>query len=274
MSSSSLSNMTLRSIYIVRHGYRSDWLPYTVAPLTGIACDPPLAPHGVDQATELGEYLHDQAIPKPQLIFSSPFYRCVETANPAANRLHIPIFLEQGIGEWFKKNRGPIPDPPSLRILSTFFPTLSGDWYDNSDVIADPTGEDEVDIFHRCQAFWKSFIPKVEEQYPEVESIMLVSHAATKIALGMALLGYDNAHQFLKPEHGGDGKNLRIDASTCSLDSYVMDPVKKQWGVNFTGNTEFLTNGGEMGWHFATSKFVAGSKEEIEERKKNSLDPC
>lgn len=288
--------MTLKTIYIVRHGYRSDWLAEDeIVYPTGIECDPALAPHGVDQAKELAVYFNNnsnttttnttidgkeskgsssnnqqkQPKPKPQLIFSSPFYRCVETAYPTAQALHIPIFLEKGLGEWYKPHRGVIPKPPTIKQLSKFFGDSLSDAWQWDTVVPSLDGEDETDIFHRCQLFWQKFLPKFEQQFPEVETIMLVSHAATKIALGMALLGYQSTRQYIKPEHGGDGETSRIDASTCSLDSYHYNKQDHKWNVNFVGNTDFLSSGDEMGWHFATSRFVAGSKEDIEARKSN-----
>lgn len=266
------SRMTLRSIYIVRHGYRSDWLGYPVKPPTGFMCDPLLAPHGVDQAKCLGQFFKNEAEPKPQIVFASPFFRCVETGYPTSQALHIPIFLEKGVGEWFKPHKG-VPKCPTYDSLKPFFSTLSDEW-DWETVVPSLEGEDENDIYERCKHFWVEFIPKVERLYPEVELVLLVSHAATKIALGMALLGYNDTHELLKPEHRAGGLETRIDASTCSLDSYVLDSANKKWSVQYTGNTSFLPAGKEMKWHFATLRFVAGLKEELEERKKREQSSC
>lgn len=259
--------MTLRYIYIVRHGYRADWMPKPLPNPTGISHDPPLAPTGVLQSKELADFISHQDI-KPSLIFTSPFYRCVETASPTSRELHIPIFIDSGLSEWFKKNRGPIPNPPSYKQLKSFFPTLSDEWEWNKCVVPNLEGEDEHDIFVRCSEFWQAFIPRVEAQFPHVESILLVSHAATKIALGMTLMGYTKSSQFIGEEHGGDGVSTTLDACTCSLDLFEK---KLLWKINFSGNTGFLSSGKQMGWNFKTSKFVAGSKEDIAERRKKGL---
>ncbi|OUT21809.1 hypothetical protein CAS74_002788 [Pichia kudriavzevii] len=267
--------MTLKTIYIARHGYRSNWLPLPeqIPPPTGIDSDPPLAPHGVKQAQELAGFitkdLPQKNLPVPQMIFSSPFYRCIETINPTAEALHLPIQLERGLGEWFKPHRKIVPVPADHLTLHKFFNTVPSemDWLWDT-VIPSLEGETEEEIFKRCQVFWSKFIPKFESIYPNVECIILVTHAATKIALGMALAGYSNVRDFLTEKDGGDGKTTRIGGSTCSLDGYAKSSNGDTWNLFMNAETSFLSCGAEMDWHFATSQFEAGSKEDIEYRKK------
>lgn len=68
--------MVVNTIYIARHGYRSNWLPEGPYPdpLTGIDSDVPLAEHGVQQAKELAHYLLSLDN-QPEAAFASPFYR-------------------------------------------------------------------------------------------------------------------------------------------------------------------------------------------------------
>ncbi|ODQ46909.1 hypothetical protein PICMEDRAFT_33339 [Pichia membranifaciens NRRL Y-2026] len=265
--------MTLKTVYIVRHGYRSNWLPLEqqVAPPTGVDSDPPLAPHGVDQAKELAVFLsRDLAarqLPVPQMIFSSPFYRCVETIHPTAQALGLEIHPERGLGEWFKPNRQVVPVPVDHAMLHTFFETVPSDmdWLWDT-VVPSVKGETEESIFQRCQTFWARFIPKFEQKHPDVECIVLVTHAATKIALGMALAGYGSTREFLTEKDGGDGKTTRIGGSTCSVDAYRRNVAHNTWNMFMNAETSFLSLGPEMDWHFATSQFEAGSKEDVEYR--------
>ncbi|KAH3668454.1 hypothetical protein OGAPHI_002208 [Ogataea philodendri] len=253
--------MTITTIYIVRHGYRENWLPKEVqrdSPMGDNESDPLLAAHGVEQAVELGQYLSQEVDPKPQLIFSSPFYRCVETIQPTAKELGLSIFLDRGIGEWYRPNRPTIPEPANIAVLSQYFQDLSDKWPPDT-VVPSDKGEEEDELMQRCREFWTKFIPKVESQFPKASSIILVTHAAVKIALGMTLLGYTNTREFLKPEHGGDGVSTRIHASTCSLDCYKSSGAG--WTMVMNGNTQFLTGGPEMNWHFATAQFEAGNLE-------------
>jgi broad specificity phosphatase PhoE len=39
-------------------------------------------------------------LPTPELVFSSPFYRCVQTAAPTARELGVEVRLEHGVQEW------------------------------------------------------------------------------------------------------------------------------------------------------------------------------
>jgi transcription factor C subunit 7 len=70
---------------------------------TGIPTDPALAAHGVEQAAELAEFLC--AIEPPvDRIYSSPFYRCLQTLKPTTERLFKEgrgggkIRIDRGIG--------------------------------------------------------------------------------------------------------------------------------------------------------------------------------
>lgn len=71
------------TLLLVRHAValrRKDWTkPDSLRPLT---------PHGYDQAEHLPAALADFAIDR---ILSSPFVRCIETVEPMALRLGLPI---------------------------------------------------------------------------------------------------------------------------------------------------------------------------------------
>ncbi len=53
---------------------------------TGIPSDPALASYGVDQAKQLAAKLVTLK-PPPNMVYSSPFYRCLETLKPAVGEL-------------------------------------------------------------------------------------------------------------------------------------------------------------------------------------------
>ena len=40
-------------------------------------------------------------LPTPELVFSSAFYRCIQTAGPTARELGVEVRLEHGVQEWF-----------------------------------------------------------------------------------------------------------------------------------------------------------------------------
>ncbi|GMM30711.1 hypothetical protein DAMA08_034560 [Martiniozyma asiatica (nom. inval.)] len=261
--------MALKIIHTVRHGYRSNWLPPNeqIEPYTGIDSDFPLAPHGIDQSHELAAHISSMKDGhKPQLIFSSPFYRCVETITPTADILDLAIHTDRGIGEWYKPGRPVIPQPADHSVMHEFFPRVPNSMIWEWDaVIPNPQGETEVEIFERCKKWWDWFIPKFESEHPEITSIILVTHAATKIALGMSLLGYSSVRDTLLEKHGGDGGSIKLGGSTCSIDTFSRE-FDGDWSLSKNADTSFLKSGAEMDWHYITSQFEAGSKEDIEYR--------
>ncbi|CAR26440.1 ZYRO0B09746p [Zygosaccharomyces rouxii] len=264
--------MVVRTIYIARHGYRSNWLPQGPYPLppTGVDSDVPLAKHGIDQAKELAHYILSLGN-QPEMIFSSPFYRCIETSEPIADILELPINVDAGLGEWYKPDREVIPVPAPLESLENFFPQkLNKNW--ESSVIPSDKGETEEELYLRCKNFWPKFISRVEKDFPNIETVLLVTHAASKASLGMNLLGFSNWREPLDE----DGNIIR--SGSCSLDKFELVPStsdegeetlpfeSRQWRMTMNGNTEFLTKGEEMNWDYRNA-FEAGSDADMKLRR-------
>ena len=253
--------MTLRTIYIARHGYRSNWIPPPHPPNpTEIDSDHVLAPHGEDQARELAQHVVSLA-EKPQFLVSSPFYRCVQTFAPLAAKLGVKIAIDRGVGEWFKRDRGVVPIPASYDTLGQFFANVIGSdaLWDGSGVVPSAEGENEADVFARCGAFWNAFMPKFEAEYPDVSTVIIVTHAAIKIALGMQLLQKLSVHDDVE----FDGQRTKLRAGACSLDKYTYEDGV--WTLRENGRTDFLADGEEMDWNF-DAKFEAGSDDDIRAR--------
>lgn len=258
--------MTLQNIYIARHGYRWNWMPKPHPPNpTGVDSDPPLAPHGVEQAKQLAGYLNGlKDLEKPQFIISSPFYRCVETGKPVSESLNAPIVIDRGVGEYYKRGRPVIPEPANYSTLNKFFPDLlveESEWPRDSAIGIVPSleGESPEEIFDRCVLFWQKFVPIFEERYPKISNVLIITHAATAIALGMALLEKLSVFDYVNEE---DKSYLR--AGAASLSKYEREGT--HWNLTMNGNTEFLPKGEEMNWNFH-SGFEAGSDEDIKNRK-------
>jgi transcription factor C subunit 7 len=69
---------------------------------TGIPTDPPLTSKGVQQSKELADYL-SSIEPPIDVIYSSPFYRCLQTLKPFTDRYFADgkarkIRIDRGIG--------------------------------------------------------------------------------------------------------------------------------------------------------------------------------
>ncbi|KAH8102625.1 phosphoglycerate mutase-like protein [Cristinia sonorae] len=182
----------VETIYIARHGYRLNWDTTSWKSVTGLPRDPPLAAFGVTQAEELAA--HFASLPKverPTAIFSSPYYRCVQTSKPVSKALGVPIFVEHGLSEWYSPaapRTGLHPRPGSPTSLRKYFTEIDDSWQP----IYYPSrkGEDVEQCHHRAGQCVKAIVEDLERRFPgKHQRILLVSHAATIIAVVRELVG-------------------------------------------------------------------------------------
>lgn len=87
----------MRSIWLVRHGNRLDFIQPGWFEQADRRYDPPLCPAGHRQARELSQCLLAKPI---EHIFVSPFLRTLQTADYFAAAADLPMKLETGLGEW------------------------------------------------------------------------------------------------------------------------------------------------------------------------------
>ncbi|EEH34287.1 phosphoglycerate mutase family protein [Paracoccidioides lutzii Pb01] len=180
---------------------------------TGIPVDPTLTGPGVRQSQELAAHLNsDEFSPKPCRVYSSPFYRCLQTIQPTVEALKarqererkacvdLDVRMENGLGEWFGSSSfftHPAPAPPeTLRIL---FPTLLNSQYEPH-VYPSPNGETIAILHDRIATTLQTIIAQVDAELDEFErdnpaeqkksrAILICTHAAPLIAIGRALTG-------------------------------------------------------------------------------------
>lgn len=225
------------TIFITRHGYRSNWLKDVPVPPppTGIDGDPVLAPHGEEQAQQLAVYVSGLQ-PTVQRIYSSPFYRCVQTVQPSAKLLKLQIYPETGVGEWYHRDRETKPQAASNETLHDFFPEVKADY--KRLVPVDPKGETIEQLHERTIEAVKVLVNDLKNE-PDVETILICTHAATKIALGRALTG---------------DSELDIRTGVCSMDKYVIktgtEGMPGEWTQEMNGEASYLEDGEEMHWSF------------------------
>jgi broad specificity phosphatase PhoE len=87
----------MRSIWLVRHGNRLDFIQPEWFETADRRYDPPLCLAGHRQARELSQCLLSKPIDH---VFVSPFLRALQTAHYFAAIAHLPMKLEAGLGEW------------------------------------------------------------------------------------------------------------------------------------------------------------------------------
>ncbi|EAU34289.1 conserved hypothetical protein [Aspergillus terreus NIH2624] len=220
--------MPLDTIYLTRHGHRLNWtIDYKTGEYksqfptpTGNPADPTLTSHGVRQSFELAAHFVSPAVhPKPFRVYSSPFYRCLQTIQPAVEALkeaqqrqlttgtdhgidaaaELDVRIENGVGEWF----GPTsffhhPSPASPADLKSHFPNiLAADTTAPAHVYPSTRGETIAQLHDRLATTLAAIIADVDAEIAQLErtqppsskAILICSHAAPLIAIGRVLTG-------------------------------------------------------------------------------------
>lgn len=242
--------MPIETIYIARHGFRLNWVTTQWKSVTGLPRDPPLAAFGLTQAEELAEYFKGLPVEeRPTAIFSSPYYRCLQTSNPTSVALDVPIFVEHGLSEWYSPaspGTGLHPRPASASALREFFPEIDDSWA--SIWYPSRKGEDVEQCHDRCGDLLEALIPEVERRFGNRhKKILLVSHAATIIALTRELLG---------------DRSFLIRVGCCSMTEMSRNEkqtaVTGQWYAKRVADGSHLKEGASRDWGFEDIQIADG----------------
>lgn len=241
--------MSLEVIYVTRHGFRSNWAvnhstgEYTshlVSP-TGIAADPELTSHGVDQSKQLAVRLLE-VDPPIERVYSSPFYRCLQTIEPFVSQRSnlvgksghkgkdLMIRAEPGVGEWFGSAPFEHPTSAAIEVLKPMFPAI--------DISYEPiirptrTGESLAELHDRVAATMQEIISQCDRD--GIRAIVICTHAAVVIALGRVLTG-------AMP----DSVDVEdFSAFTCGLSTYRRRTTGESFAADSNNNKR---NSGELG---------------------------
>lgn len=231
----------LDTIYICRHGFRMSWIGSENFPTTNRPRDPVLTAHGQQQARHLAEYF--ASLPsdeQPQLIISSPYYRCLQTSLPTATSLRLELVAEPGLAEWFPTavpDTGIHPSPARAGYMKQFVPELSLSW--SPLLYPDPNGESISQLHARA----RRILHLIQQRCHQlgITRVLICSHAATIIAMGRVLLNDDADGQ----------RSTFIGAGTASLSKYTRThDDEKEWKQHLNGDASFLPQGVEREWHF------------------------
>ncbi|KXS96571.1 hypothetical protein AC578_1953 [Pseudocercospora eumusae] len=280
---------------LIRGQYRSNWsvdpstghYNSTVPSPTGIVADPALASYGVKQARELGEHLKTLN-PPVDLIYSSPFYRCLQTLKPFTDHLASTkgskpkINVERGVGEFYGLARFDHPQPATIEVLNEHFENL----VESPTTIVPSTNGESIPQLHDRVAYALShIISRADNDPSEPKSLLVCTHAAAMIAIGRVLTGR-------MPEDEGEED---FKCFTCSFSKFVRkpqskftrgvgsavgegwDPAKAEvvpdvgwrgkgvgggWDCVVNGDCSFLEGGEERGWCFAMEEATAKAEQE------------
>lgn len=231
---------------------------------TGIAADPALTAHGVDQAKELGQRLV-AADPPIERVYSSLYYRCLQTVEPfvrsasssapssvrkdaekgtrhCQQQQQLHVRGETGLGEWYGSAPFEHPVPASLATLETHFPSLLDRDYQPA-VVPTRMGESVNELHDRLAVTLEQLISECDRD--GIRAVLLCSHAAPIIALGRVLTGN-------MPE------NIEVEdfrAFTCGLSVF-----RRRKGASLGANgSDTATNPASVGANASRTKMVADS---------------
>lgn len=245
---------------------------------TGIPSDPPLAAHGVDQSQQLAKHLSTLNDPPITTIYSSPYYRCLQTLEPYVSSLppelrHVKG--DNGVGEWHGYARFTHPSPGTPELLNRLFAFYDRDH--TPTIIPSKHGERIEELHERCAYAMHRIIAAEDSQNTgdivgqgkdKERAILICTHAASMIAIGRALTGQvpaDLTEDDFKTYTCGLSKFTRrelIVPKTGSSDIPKWTPgmgiPEVEWknGVGIGGgwdciansNCDFLDDGAERTW--------------------------
>jgi len=240
-------------IYIARHGFRLNWTNIIWKSPTGLPRDPPLTASGEVQAEELKSYF--LSLPeeeRPTGIFSSPYYRCLQTSQPIARALNIPIYIEHGIAEWYTPvtpGTGLHPRPGSSEYLKSLFPEVNtASW--PTLLYPSRKGETIQQVHDRVDTFALAFLPALERRLTgKHQRLLLITHAATAIALVRSFVG---------------DRGIQMKAGCCTLNVLQrkanVDPglIIGGWKAQKISQGDYLTGGIAREWGFENVEVEKG----------------
>ncbi|CAO3689878.1 unnamed protein product [Rhizopus stolonifer] len=231
--------MVVKEIWVTRHGFREDWVNDNPSLPTHRKNDPTLSQLGRQQAQELKDYLKDKSIDR---IYSSPFYRVLETVYPLVEECNIPLFTDNSMAEWYGLAHGTYLPPAPNSELKQLFPKLDNS---HSSSIPIPTNAETEDDCHvRVKEGLDKLVAFLNEQ--DIKTILLAGHAASVICAVRAL-----SNQASYPVRSG----------TCSLARLIRNE-DLSWTIVENGNCEHLSQGEQRSWHFS------GNVPDYEQKKK------
>lgn len=188
--------------------------------------DPALASYGVQQAQQLGKHL-SQVHPPVDLIYSSPFYRCIQTLQPftetqKSSGKNATIHVDRGVGEFYGQARFDHPSPATISVLNEHFENLVEA---EKSIIPSKNGESIPQLHDRIAYALSSIISRADSDQNEPKTLLICTHAAAMIAIGRALTGK-------MPENEGEED---FNCFTCSFSKFVRKPQSKFTGGGFRG---------------------------------------
>lgn len=172
----------IEKIFFIRHGYRLDHADPTWAEHAKRPHDPPVSEAGMQQAIETGRYLKLQKV-KIDHLFSSPFFRTLQTAYAISRQLNRPIKVEPGFSEWMnRKWYATRPEMLPILKMKELFPSIDLD-YQSALIPKFPELIEKEDMKTRI----RRVLARLNTCY--TGHVMIVGHGATLAQIAKVLTG-------------------------------------------------------------------------------------
>lgn len=173
-----------RTIWLVRHGNRKDFVEPEWVASAARPHDPPLSADGVTQAQDVGKRLAGEGLAH---IFCSPFLRAVETAAQIARAVGLPVKVEHGLAEmmllkWFPTQH----DFLLLPDLASQFPLVDPAYQSGHKPVFPETPEAATD---RAVQTAIDLVTRFDG------NLLLVGHGGSLFGLAQGILGFRPALQ-------------------------------------------------------------------------------
>ncbi len=189
----------MQTFWLIRHAERLDFVQPEWFETATYPYDPPLSSVGLNSAIKLAHQLGQLPI---QRIFTSPFLRTIQTADPLARRLKIPIQMEWGLCEWLCQDWTPaLPDVTPIEDLMKDFPAIDCT-YQSLVTPCYPETHEELDA--RIKIIARKLIQN------NSENILVIAHKGSVLGITAELTG-DSYWRTYDLACGGIIKLVQID---------------------------------------------------------------
>jgi broad specificity phosphatase PhoE len=170
----------MQTIWLVRHAHRLDfiqpeWFETAIYPY-----DPPLSAEGLARSQSIAEELGQLSI---DLIFTSPFLRTIQTVDPLARMLQLPIRLEWGLCEWLCQDwTSTLPETTPIDMLMVDYPNIDSAY---QSLVVPCYPETPAELNARVKIISHRLVQH------NSQNILAIAHKGSVLGLAAALTGND-----------------------------------------------------------------------------------
>ncbi|MFM2302956.1 MAG: hypothetical protein RLZZ135_359 [Cyanobacteriota bacterium] len=170
----------MQTLWLVRHAQRLDFVRPEWFETATYPYDPPLSVEGLARSIVIAERLSQLSI---DLIFTSPFLRTIQTVDPLAQKLGLPIRLEWGLCEWLCQDwTSALPETTPLDTLMIDYPNIDSA-YQSLVIPCYPETQAELDA--RIHILTQKLVCS------HSQNMLAIAHKGSVLGIAAALTGDD-----------------------------------------------------------------------------------